>query len=602
MCASSSRPIAPAPSPGAEETAIVHRSSANSSLSSKSGIKRASTACQSCKQIKRKCDQQHPCSNCIKTGTDCIYDQAQDGRRRAARKRNVEELELKRDALDTILESLRDPDDDNVQNLLRLIRSNAPLDEIIQCASVNNQYISEDQLASLAVAVDSGLSRKPMLSINALCDIPLIKVPARPWTNVTNDDDLVSHLISIYFTWFNPIYPVVARELFVAHMTAGDPNRQPLAVALTIIGKDRISTSYIDQMNDMAADLVFGAQRADSALQSLDMQKSLRLAIWSLYELSVITFMRTRSYNTPAVDRARVVDDVFKFDSNWFPYPESEPVSAVDFETCANLQYDLHVLSADIASYLFDSKDRRHVLNDNLGDFDRRLKTFAACLPQPDDDQKLNPYIMDINLSYHSLRNALFNFFKSDESPTDGSWRSKETERYAREQCILSARAASGLFKVYLQRYGSRSFTIGMPQVAVSMAYMLIEELDEPEIQDLFHDMCLIITATARKWFIMRGHARMLFITAEQKKQVIPERTRRILSRIALDSWGPDSHKFFETSKYPNYALARGDDPRIAAMGDLLERWRDFGLEPTMADTTPGTELDRARRGFAQEH
>ncbi|KAK5088716.1 hypothetical protein LTR05_002937 [Lithohypha guttulata] len=332
------------------------------------------------------------------------------------------------------------------------------------------------------------------------------------------------------------------------------------------------------------------------------MQKSLRLAIWSLYELSVITFMRTRSYNTPAVDRARVVDDVFKFDSNWFPYPESEPVSAVDFETCANLQYDLHVLSADIASYLFDSKDRRHVLNDNLGDFDRRLKTFAACLPQPDDDQKLNPYIMDINLSYHSLRNALFNFFKSDEPPTDGSWRSKEIERYAREQCILSARAASGLFKVYLQRYGSRSFTIGMPQVAVSMAYMLIEELDEPEIQDLFHDMCLIITATARKWFIMRGHARMLFITAQQKKQVIPERTRRILSRIALDSWGPDSHKFFETSKYPNYALARGDDPRTATMGDLLERWRDFGLEPTMADTTPGTELDRARRGFAQEH
>lgn len=134
------------------------------------------------------------------------------------------------------------------------------------------------------------------------------------------------------------------------------------------------------------------------------------------------------------------------------------------------------------------------------------------------------------------------------------------------------------------------------------MAYMLIEDLDEPEVQELFHDMCLIITSTARKWFIMRGHARMLFITAEQKKQVIPERTRRILSHIALDSWGPDSHKFFETSKYPNYALARGEDPRIATMGDLLERWRDFGLESTMADTTPGTELDRARRGFAQEH
>lgn len=135
-----------------------------------------------------------------------------------------------------------------------------------------------------------------------------------------------------------------------------------------------------------------------------------------------------------------------------------------------------------------------------------------------------------------------------------------------------------------------------MPQTAVSAAYMLVDSLEDPEAQDLFHEMCLVVTTAARKSNLMRGHARMLFITAEQKRQIIPERTRRLLEPVALTSWRPDSHKFFETSKFPNYALARGEDPRSATMGDLLSRWKNFHLDSTQSDTTPATELDRARK------
>lgn len=139
-----------------------------------------------------------------------------------------------------------------------------------------------------------------------------------------------------------------------------------------------------------------------------------------------------------------------------------------------------------------------------------------------------------------------------------------------------------------------------MAQTTITAAYMLVEYLEDIEAQELFHEMCLIVTAAARKLFLMRGHARMLFITAERKHQTIPERTRQVLEPIALSSWRPDSHKFFETSRFPNYALARGGDPRTVTMGDLLSQWKDFRLESSLSDTTPAIELDRARKRFTR--
>lgn len=173
-----------------------------------------------------QCNQQQPCSNCLKTGTECIYDQAQDGRRRAARKRSVEELELKRDALDTILDAFRQSDDASVQTLLSMIKNNVPLDDIIQYALVHteNLNMSDIPLASLtatsSTSTDSRNSRRSVLSINALCDTPTIRVLASPWTSVTDDNDLVSHLISTYFAWYHPAYPCVIQDLFVEAMNS----------------------------------------------------------------------------------------------------------------------------------------------------------------------------------------------------------------------------------------------------------------------------------------------------------------------------------------------------------------------------------------------
>lgn len=51
---------------------------------------------------------------------------------------------------------------------------------------------------------------------------PPVKVPAKPWTAVTDDDDLVSHLISLWLQYVNPFFRAVEEDLFVKAMQSGD--------------------------------------------------------------------------------------------------------------------------------------------------------------------------------------------------------------------------------------------------------------------------------------------------------------------------------------------------------------------------------------------
>lgn len=60
--------------------------------------------------------------------------------------------------------------------------------------------------------------RRKVMDVNFLCDTPPIRVPSKPWTSVTDDDDFVSHLISLYFTWDYPFYAFLDRDVFIKHM------------------------------------------------------------------------------------------------------------------------------------------------------------------------------------------------------------------------------------------------------------------------------------------------------------------------------------------------------------------------------------------------
>lgn len=180
------------------------------------------------------------------------------------------------------------------------------------------------------------------------------------------------------------------------------------------------------------------------------------------------------------------------------------------------------------------------------------------------------------SLFYHFIRIMLYNTLKNRR---DTDFVSEDFVIYARNQCLFSARVTGGLYSRYFRDFGPKSLTMWMPQTAVSAAYMLIDDLEIPEVQEVFHEVCLVLTSIARRWYVMRGHARMLFITADTRHVTIPERTRTLLRMVALDQWGSEDHKNFDTSLYPNYALATGEDRSGTSMGNLLQQWASLDIE-----------------------
>ncbi|GIK05428.1 hypothetical protein Aspvir_009538 [Aspergillus viridinutans] len=89
------------------------------------------------------------------------------------------------------------------------------------------QYLHQVSLGRLAdahvglsnLAAEHKLISSPRLP--ALCDEPILFAPAKPWTTITDSDRLVSHLLSLYFTWDYPCYTWFDQHLFLADMIAG---------------------------------------------------------------------------------------------------------------------------------------------------------------------------------------------------------------------------------------------------------------------------------------------------------------------------------------------------------------------------------------------
>jgi hypothetical protein len=65
-------------------------------------------------------------------------------------------------------------------------------------------------------------SKHRILDVTWLSHIPVVEVSAKPWTSVTDDDGLVSYLISLWLTWSHPFCNWVDRELFIRDMRSGN--------------------------------------------------------------------------------------------------------------------------------------------------------------------------------------------------------------------------------------------------------------------------------------------------------------------------------------------------------------------------------------------
>lgn len=184
-----------------------------------------------------QCTGEQPCGSCVKRGTECVVNEDSDLRRRKAVKRKIEDLEHDRDLLLHLVATFREARNRPVIQLLNLIRSNASLEEIrlyIDDQLGREELAQTPELEDVRVEIrrlvqSNTHSRRRVLDVNRLADTPVYNVPAKPWTRLSDDDSFVSHLVSLWFTWYHPIFNCIDRDLF---MYASREYRLPLLLAV----------------------------------------------------------------------------------------------------------------------------------------------------------------------------------------------------------------------------------------------------------------------------------------------------------------------------------------------------------------------------------
>ncbi|RDW90725.1 putative C6 transcription factor [Aspergillus mulundensis] len=154
-------------------------------------------------------------------------------RRKIAAQKAQGDLERYQKLLWDLLRYLRTANDEKVYRVLETIRNGGDVENMEKDIAMIIQAASAEGLPIEDTAMDASEARKDSrISVEGLCDSPLFQVPCKPWTNVSNDDHLISGLVSLYFTWDHPLMQVVDQEMFLRDMSAGDLSSELCCPAL----------------------------------------------------------------------------------------------------------------------------------------------------------------------------------------------------------------------------------------------------------------------------------------------------------------------------------------------------------------------------------
>ncbi|GAT26775.1 C6 transcription factor [Aspergillus luchuensis] len=307
-----------------------------------------------------------PCKACQNTG-GCIFDETLDLRRKVAARRTQGELEYYRGLLYSLLETLRSSDEEKARQMLEKIRGNAQLNDlvsVIDAPATDFSDASSEHSKSVGPAEDiPSQHERPVvdahlrITVERLCDSPLFQVSAGPWTVVTNDDHIVSHLISLYFTWDHPLLQVVDQE------TCGKCALLPSSFQFAISDHDKIYSDFPEvfavpddetsrgQHFYAEAERLWNAEEGRVSLANIQAVALMSRLQTSLHSRKVaeLKLPKYKPYPVTALDD----DDVM-----WTPYPRFNQVGLAKHP--AYLRFvmtktiDLTDIVADIPELLFD--------------------------------------------------------------------------------------------------------------------------------------------------------------------------------------------------------------------------------------------------------
>jgi hypothetical protein len=199
-----------------------------------------------------------------------VYDPNSDHRRKGVYKKDADTLRTRHTTLQTLIQALLNYEEDDAFDLVRQIRSCDDLEDVaksviarekglLAAASADAGRESNDESAGVD-QFESELSGKmselvldgtrkfiggtsnliflppgsEIQESESTTDSPALNdsQPVRRWTQVTEDDSLISHLLTMYFTWHYPFFTLLAKDLFYRDYIRGvsSPYCSPLLV------------------------------------------------------------------------------------------------------------------------------------------------------------------------------------------------------------------------------------------------------------------------------------------------------------------------------------------------------------------------------------
>ena len=122
----------------------------------------------------------------------------------------------------TLIEYFRTQPENEVQEVLRILRSSTDLVSVIRLVKESNVLLAATGDPAGSPSGESEQAQLDELDSQALAR-STIRVPARPWTAVAGDG-LVSELVSSFFAVDHPhVYSFVDRDCFIADMRSQNP-------------------------------------------------------------------------------------------------------------------------------------------------------------------------------------------------------------------------------------------------------------------------------------------------------------------------------------------------------------------------------------------
>ena len=171
--------------------------------------KKISTACNECKRRKIRCAPgPPPCPTCRATGSECVFEEDQDKRRRSGPRKSMNMVQRADsvDVLNAVLAVISSQDEDQMHRLNQIALENLPPTQLVQAITEGISVESGSPTSPLSAVKSVSSDGTPPLTSHE--NEPPYGMHAAPWTTIISDDRFASELLSLYLAWQHPCFPI----------------------------------------------------------------------------------------------------------------------------------------------------------------------------------------------------------------------------------------------------------------------------------------------------------------------------------------------------------------------------------------------------------